>query len=73
MHLLQRARPLREVDLARRIPIYSDLEEDKTPEEDPRDEVGDKIYFTKQEILENLQVNSPRGRPLKLVKDHLAN
>ena len=53
--------------------FYSDLEEDKTPEEDPRDEVGDKIYFTKQEILADLQVNSPRGRPLKLFKDHLAN
>ena len=43
------------------------------PEEDPEqvDEVGDKVLYSKREILEDLKINAPRQRPMRLFVQHL--
>ena len=43
------------------------------PEEDPEqvDEVGDKVLYSKREILEDLKINAPRQRPTRLFVQHL--
>ena len=44
-----------------------------SPEEDPEqvDEVGDKVLYSKREILEDLKINAPRQRPMRLFVQHL--
>ena len=51
---------------------------DKTPEqgeadsgEEEVDEVGDKVLYSKREILEDLKINAPRQRPMRLFEQHL--
>ena len=48
-------------------------QEPSFPEEDPEqvDEVGDKVLYSKREILEDLKINAPRQRPMRLFVQHL--